>query len=108
VFFSTFSVVFSEPFYFSALISFNEPFNIYASINLSTLVVQCGALRFCVHFLFYFVFSELVCFSAPICFDEVFYLFAFVNLSVSMVCDLLRFSIVFFSTFMLSLVNFMF
>jgi hypothetical protein len=65
VLFFTFNVVFNEPFYFNALISFNESFNIYVLINfydlvnLSTLMVKCGALRFCIALIFYYVFSTL-------------------------------------------------
>ncbi len=115
VFFSTFNVVFNEPFCFSALICFKEPFYISALVNFSTsvnlfaLVVQCGVLGFCVSLFFYYVFfysifHELVCFSAPTCFNEAFYLFASINFFVSLSCGLRGFCVgfLFYSNVVLS------
>jgi hypothetical protein len=65
VFFSILNIVFSEPFYFNALICCNEPFyistslNFFTLVNLSTLVVKCGVSRFCVGLFFYYVFFIL-------------------------------------------------
>jgi hypothetical protein len=106
VFFSSFSVVLNEPLCFSALICFNEPFYIFASIDFVTFGKKnCfSGLMWCSRVLcwssswfcpFYFHFSELICFNAPICFNEVFYLstlvniFALINLFALMVSGLL-------------------
>jgi hypothetical protein len=104
VFFSTLNVVFNEPFCFSALICFNEPFYICVPIKLFYLskpfcfsgLVWCFRVlcwSFFLLCLFYSIFNELVCFGASTYFNEAFYLSASINLFTSLSCGLLRFCV---------------
>jgi hypothetical protein len=108
VFFSIFNVVFSEPFGFSALICFNEPFYIFALVNIFTIIIffLCGSM-WCFRVLCSssFLFSTSLYVSMPLFASMRFFLpFYWVNLSTSMVCGLLGFyvGLLFYSNVILS------